>query len=110
MDAFLSRLSMWQYNEHKAFWILNGPMGILRLDWLFANLISWYVGGKTGKSQPIKNFFLQFGKDPEVAREEKEQTAIMKMQVYKAQHSKEAQQARRDAKKAARDARKRGKS
>lgn len=109
MDAFLGRLTAHQYNEHKAFWILNGPMGWKRMDWLFANLLSWYVSGKTGKSHPLKKFFLEFGKDPAVAKQEKIRTEEMRMEVYKAQHGKKARQARRDAKRAARDKRRGGK-
>lgn len=105
MDAFMSRLTLRQFNEHRAFWRLNGPMGIKRLDLLFADMLSWYFTSKSGKQEPVKKFLLDFGKDPEVALEERRRTDAARMAVHKKQHSPEAQRARRDARKQARDKR-----
>lgn len=110
MDAFIARLPMRTYYEHHAFWRLNGPMGIRRLDWLFASLISWYMAGKGNRPQPLKDYMIPFGEDPQEAAAQHKRTKLARLKAWAFQRSPEAVAARRQSHKDAAAKRKRGKS
>ncbi len=110
MDAFIAQLSMPEYYEHWAFWKLNGPMGIQRLDLLIANLFACYAAGKTGKAQPLKDFMVPFGEDPKEAEVQTKKTKLARLKAWAIQRSPAFVAARKQSHKDAAAKRKRGAS